>query len=120
MACDILQRRQRYTDAFTERQENQSSYIRPFSFQFLFERILWLFILTLILATMQNHLVSVWKSHSDSARITTSIGLRAEKEVPFPALTINVGRPVDPLGFVRRSKTMVSATEVNEDGKINV
>ena len=49
--------------------------------------------------------------------IDTTISLRPMEEVPFPAIIIDVGDPVDPMGYVRASHNMVEESKIPRKGK---
>ena len=66
---------------------------------------------------LSHHLSDAFKENRESqGSIVTRIGLRPEGDVPFPGLVVNVGRPIDPLGFVRKSKDMVTWEDLQEEG----
>ena len=46
----------------------------------------------------------------------TDIRLRPSSEVPFPAVIINAGGAVDPMGYVRHSKDIVTDSEFLDEG----
>ena len=81
------------------------------------ERVLWCLIFVGALYGLSHHLSDAFKENRKSqGSIVTRIGLRTEGDVPFPGLVINVGRPIDPLGFVRKSKDMVTWEDLQEEG----
>ena len=49
--------------------------------------------------------------------IETNIRLWPIDLVPFPAIIISSGEPIDPLGYVRNSHNIVNASEIKEEGK---
>ena len=57
-----------------------------------------------------------YKKALEESPIETSISLRPVDEVPFPAIIIDVGDSVDPLGFVRASHNMVNESNIPKKG----
>ena len=49
--------------------------------------------------------------------VETNLRLWPIDLVPFPAIIISSGEPIDPLGYVRHSHNMVNASEIKEEGK---
>ena len=45
-----------------------------------------------------------------------SIELRPVSEVPFPAIIVDLGNAIDPMGFMRNSKDMVTEEDIPDEG----
>ena len=50
-------------------------------------------------------------------RIETSISLRPAGDVPFPMVVVNSGGPIDPMGFVRDTRNIVTENDVPRKGE---
>ena len=50
--------------------------------------------------------------------IVTSISIRPIGQVPFPAVVVDLGDSVDPMGFVRASQNMVDESNIPKKGKL--
>ena len=48
----------------------------------------------------------------------THISLRSLDEVPFPAIVINNGGGIDPLGHIRNSGNIVDEDDIQTEGKL--
>ena len=79
---------------------------------------MWIFFLSLILTKFADDIASYQKSLVESP-IDTSISLRPIDLVPFPAVTVDVGDSIDPLGFVRASQNMVDESYIPKYCKID-
>ena len=82
-------------------------------FKFHVERGLWVTVVVLTVASMLHHLSAMWSEHRENHQIVTRVQLRPAEEVPFPTLTLSVGDPVDPLGFVRNTKSVLKDSDLN-------
>ena len=50
------------------------------------------------------------------SRISTQIGLRPVEDVPFPAVLIDLGRPGDPMGYLKYTGDIVGPNEIPKEG----
>ena len=83
------------------------------------ETFLWALVFAAVYFGLANHLLTVFDDFGEvSGAIVTRISLRPDKAVPFPSLTISVGGPTDPLGFVRNSGDIVTWDDIEEEGII--
>ena len=61
--------------------------------------------------------IDAYFAHVARNPVETSVSLRAAEEVPFPAVVLDMGDAVDPLGFVRASRNVGDEDTVPQPGK---
>ena len=79
---------------------------------------MWILFLLIISWRFAEDLNSYRRSLAEHP-IETSISLRPVDEVPFPAVIIDVGDSIDPLGLVRESQNMVDESNIPRQSKEN-
>ena len=63
-----------------------------------------------------NLVVDIGRVYRRDNVIATNIIVRPIEEVPFPAIVIDVGEPIDPLGIVRKSSNVVREESFPSEG----
>ena len=81
----------------------------------IFERLIWVAILTSITFYLTSNTL---RQLLDVPTIVTQISLRSLDLVPFPAILVNTGGPIDPMGFIRNSGDMLGEGDVPEKGSL--
>ena len=83
-------------------------------FQSHLERLAWIIAFTAVSLMSYNHL-SLTFDLSGSIEAKTVISLKSADKVPFPAVIIGLGEPVDPAGFLKQSKSAVVESDVDRE-----
>ena len=91
----------------------KSLLIKNFPFQFHFERCLWCIGFALIIHTMRSDIMNYLDDIKFNP-IQTTVSLVPIDQVPFPAVIIDAGDPVDPYGYIKQSKDMVTMSDIRE------
>ena len=83
--------------------------------QVTLERLVWMVVITLTALNLIVNIVPTIRTFFGTT-IDTTISLRKMEEVPFPAVIIDLGEPVDHMGFIRDSKNMAVESDIPLNG----
>ena len=83
------------------------------------ERLTWLVILTLTASYLVRDMALFFERFR-SKNTQTHISLRSLEQVPFPAIVINNGGGIDPMGHIRNSGNILSEDGIQTEGSSNL
>ena len=84
-------------------------------FKVLLEQLAWTLALALVAILLYQEISSYFAFITDNP-VVTSVSLRPAGEVAFPAVVVDAGDAVDPLGFVRASRNAGDEANVAKPG----
>ena len=79
------------------------------------ERLFWISVLCVVFYNAYVDLYVLFGLFQRNS-VSDSIHLRPMDQVPFPAVIINTGGPINPMGFVENSFEVVSEQELLQEG----
>lgn len=87
--------------------------------QFAVERLSWICFFCIIGYPLVTEIAGI-VSEFDAIVIDTDLSLRPLEAIPFPAVIINTGGAIDPLGYVRHSQEVATEADLPERGHFSV